>query len=641
MVAVTTSTRPHAEAERCEEQPGASRAWKEISAEFPQRCAHEVFEDQAGRAAETTALVFGEMKVSYGELNERANRVANYLRKVGVTRDVLVGVCIERSPEMVVALLAVWKAGGAYVPLDPTYPRDRLSFMVEDASPLVILTQKNKRDLLPAGDNCICIDTQWSLFNGEAASNPEREAKLDDLAYVIYTSGSTGRPKGAMIEHRGLINYLWWAIGFYGVVRGSIIPVHTSISFDLTVTSLYTALLAGATVELLGDDYAAQSLLAALRKGERGLVKITPAHLELLNHQVESTEAAGMTKTFVIGGENLLAESLRLWRESAPRTRLINEYGPTETVVGCCIYEVGANDPWSGSVPIGRPIANTQLHILDDDMKPLPVGMMGELFIGGVGVSRGYLKRPDLTAERFLKDPFSSHPGARLYKSGDLARYRADGVIEYLGRVDDQVKVRGYRIELGEIESALAAYPSVQSCTVVAREDEPGNRKLVAYVVSSEGTVLAPHDVREFLLHKLPEYMVPTHFEPMASLPLTLNGKVDRKALPQPSAAPSGASKRELPITETEKKVAEIWRDLLRLETISPTDDFFEIGGTSLTATALIQRLSKAFGVDFKLQHLFERPSTLSELASVVDMLRLTTRNNSPESKTDREEFDL
>ena len=280
--------------------------------------------------------------------------------------------------------------------------------------------------------------------------------------------------------HRGLVNYLWWAMKTYAVEPRSFVTVHSSISFDLTVTSLYTPLLAGATVELLPEDIAAQNLLTALRtSGNRALVKITPAHLELLGQQLSRDEVAGMSQVFVIGGENVLAEgSLQLWRQAAPKTRLINEYGPTETVVGCCVYEVQPQDPQNGSVPIGRPIANTQLYVLDDRLQPVPPGVTGELYIGGAGVARGYLNRPELTAERFLKDPFSGVPDARLYKTGDIARYRTDGTLEYLGRVDDQVKIRGYRVELGEIEAALAAHSNVQFCAVVAREDEPGKRAL-------------------------------------------------------------------------------------------------------------------------------------------------------------------
>ena len=455
---------------------------------------------QAERTPKAIAVAFGERRLSYGDLNERANSVAHYLRERGVGPNTLVGVCFERSPELIVALLAVWKAGGAYVPLDPAYPKERLSFMIEDANPLILLTQKGCLSLLSTPvDKTICLDVDLALLSGDSKVNPPLATTPSNLAYVMYTSGSTGKPKGAMIVHRGLVNYLWWAIKTYPVAAGFAVPVHTSISFDLTVTSLYTTLLGGGTVELLPEDVGAQELLASLKApGKRGLVKITPAHLELLNAQIEPEQAADAASAFVIGGENLVAETLRLWREHAPATRLFNEYGPTETVVGCCVHEVQIGDPTSGSVCIGRPIANTQLYVLDENMKPVAPGVAGELFIGGTGVGLGYLNRAELTAERFLPDPFSTEIDARLYRSGDLARFRNDGILEYLGRADDQVKIRGYRIELGEIEANLAAEPNVQACAVIAREDEPGNRQLVGYIVPRNGAV-DTNELKEFV----------------------------------------------------------------------------------------------------------------------------------------------
>jgi len=615
--------------------------WNDTRADFPQACAHELFEHQVDRDPDSVAVVFGKRQVSYRELNEQANRVAHHLRRRGVRPNVLVGVCLERSPEMVVALLAVWKAGGAYVPLDPAYPTERLSFMIEDAQPLVLLTEEKCRRLFStSGEKTIYLDTDWPMISQEIGDNPPPVAVPSNLAYVMYTSGSTGKPKGAMIVHRGLVNYLWWAIRAYAVKPRCSVPVHTSISFDLTVTSLYTSLLAGGKIELLPEDVGAQSLLAALlRAGDRGLVKITPAHLELLSAQIGPDQAAGTARTFVIGGENLLAESLRLWRDHAPSTRLFNEYGPTETVVGCCVHEVQTTDPRSGSVPIGRPIANTQLYVLDASLRPMPPGVMGELYIGGAGVGVGYLNRPELTAERFLLDPFSGVPGARLYKSGDLACYRTDGTLEYLGRADDQVKIRGYRIELGEIEATLAAQPKVQSCAVLAREDEPGNKQLVGYVISRDGTVPNTDELRALLRTSLPEHMVPAQFVFLDSLPLTPNGKVDRKALPPPSKETAG--KGGPPQTETAKAVAAIWSELLRVEGIGIQDDFFDLGGHSMTAAGLVARLRATFDVNLELANLFERP-TIAGLSEVVDMLVLTNgRFGSGSASAPREEFNL
>jgi len=594
--------------------------WNRTGAEFPDVCVNELFEQQVARTPDAVAVVFREQHLSYRELNQRANQVANYLRRRGIGPETLVGVCLERSPEMVIGLLGVWKAGGAYVPLDPSYPQDRLSFMVSDADVRVLLTQEKCRHLFPSGgDKAVRLDSDWPVIAKENTGNLTPASVPSNLAYVMYTSGSTGKPKGAMILHRGLVNYLTWAIQAYGVEAGGSVPVHSSISFDLTVTSLYPALLAGGQVELLPEDVGAQNLLNALRQAKnRSLVKITPAHLELLSQQLSPEEAAGMTKTFVIGGENSLADSLRLWRDYAPATRLINEYGPTETVVGCCVYEVQAEDPRTGSVPIGRPIANTQLYVLDEHLQPVPPGVTGELYIGGAGVARGYLNRPELTQERFLPDPFSSLTEARLYKTGDLARYREDGMLEYLGRVDDQVKIRGYRIELGEIEATLASHPGVQSCAVLAREDEPGNKQLVGYVVLRQNESPSAEALREFVGQKLPEYMAPARFVFLQSLPLTPNGKVDRKALPAPSAEDVSATRKFVaPRTETEKKLAAIWSELLKVERVGIHDDFFELGGHSLMAIKAGSQIRDAFDVDLPMEALFDN-ATIASLARLV-----------------------
>lgn len=631
--------------------PAEQQAWENLlaaqnktAADFPQVCAHELFERQVAREPGATALVFEGRQISYRDLNERANKVAHRLRVFGVRPDVLVGVCLRRSPEMVIALLAAWKAGGAYVPLDPAYPPERLKFMIDDAQARVLLTEESCRSLftLPSGHETIYLDSDWPRLNQESGENLPAAACSSDLAYVMYTSGSTGKPKGAMITHSGLVNYLWWAIRAYDVQPGVSVPVHTSISFDLTVTSLYTPILAGGTVELLPEDVGAQNLVAALLQADRRcLVKITPAHLELLGMQLSPEQAVGKVKVFVIGGENLLAESLRLWRSLTPPPRLFNEYGPTETVVGCCVHEVQPTDPASGSVPIGRPIANTQLYILDTDLRPTPPGVTGELYIGGAGVGRGYLNRPELTAERFPPDPFSNVPGARLFRTGDLAYYEPDGALHFLGRADNQVKIRGYRIELGEVEANLAAAPNVRACVVMAREDESGKAQLVAYVVPHDASVPDVDDLRGFLKQKLPDYMIPAQFVYMASLPLTPNGKFDRKALPPPPKEASTAGLDDAPRTETEKAVHAIWCELLRMDSIGTQDDFFTLGGDSLAAVSLIVQLQATFGITVELANLFEFP-TISGIAKVIDMFRLSSLNAESEAKTaDLEEFEL
>lgn len=602
--------------------------WNATKADFPAACVHALFEAQAARNPDAVAIGYGDQTLTYRELNGRANQLAHFLRRRGIGPDMLVGVSMYRTPLMVIALLGVWKAGAAYVPLDPSYPVDRLTFMVDDAALRLLLTETSVAPLYPnAGDGIICLDDGWLDIATESCDNLASGVTPANLAYVIYTSGSTGRPKGALIEHRGLVNYLWWAIGAYGVKAGNSAPVHSSISFDLTVTSLYPVLLAGGRAELLREDNGGQSLLANLRAGARhGLLKITPAHLQLLTQQISTSQAPAVARAFVIGGENLTAESLRFWREAAPETRLINEYGPTETVVGCCVYEVQPGDPQNGSIPIGRPISNTQLYVLDEELQPVPIGATGELYIGGDGVARGYLNRPELTAERFIPDTFSGMPHARLYKTGDLARYRNDGVLEYLGRTDNQVKVRGYRIELGEIEEALAANPAVSACTVLLREDAPGNKQLVGYVTAQQGVSLQPADMQQFLLERLPDYMVPVHFVVLPEFPLTRNGKVDRQALPPPSyETASGANEYLAPHTEVEQRLAVIWSDLLRLERIGVNDDIFDLGASSLMVIAATTHIQKDFGIPLELQVVIEN-STIRQLAAALEQAGIASR---------------
>jgi len=601
-------------------------------------CQH--FEQQVARTPDAVALSCGARRLTYAQLNARANQLAQVLRRRGVGPDILVGVALSRSPEMVVGLLAVWKAGGAYVPLDPTYPPDRLAFMISDAGLQRLLVDRHSETLLASAlantaVDRLRLDEAWREFADEATDNPAPLATAADLAYVMYTSGSTGQPKGAMIEHGGLANYLHWAIGAYGFRCGGVVPVHSSISFDLTVTSLYPPLLVGGQVELLPEDAGAESLLAALRGGnDYDVVKITPAHLELLRQQLRPADMVRMCRAFVIGGESLLADRLREWRRHAPTTRFFNEYGPTETVVGCCVHEVLPGDADSGAVPIGRPIDNTALYVLDDDLRPLPPGATGELYIGGAGVARGYLNRPQHSAERFVADRLGGGQGGRLYKTGDLARCRVDGCFDYLGRTDDQVKVRGYRIELGEVEVGLTAHGQVQSCAVLAPDTDHGERQLVAYVVPASGLPPTAGELRRFLAGRLPEFMVPTQFHLVDALPLTRNGKVDRHALADLAndrAAMDEATDEEnppefgLPRTPVEERLVAIWRNLLNRERIGVHEDIFELGARSLLAARAVTQMRAAFDVDLQLRHLFEQP-TIAGLATVIDGLAWLTR---------------
>ena len=589
------------------------------------RCVHRWIEVQAEQTPDTVALTGTGGPLTYAELNARANCLARRLRGLGVGPEVLVGLCAGRSAAMVVGLLAVLKAGGAYVPLDPSYPAERLAYMLGDARPAVLLTQEGLLERLAAWSApIVCLDRDWETIATEPDGNLSGGAGLRNLAYVIYTSGSTGRPKGAMIHHLGLANYLGWCARAYAVHEGQGAPVHSSISFDLTITALLAPLIAGCRVDLLDEDLGVEQLSEALRcSRDYSLVKITPAHLRWLGDQLDPRDAGGRTRAFVIGGEALRPEHVEFWRRFAPDTVLINEYGPTETVVGCCVYRVPRDRPISGVIPIGRPIANTRLYVLNGNLEPVPVGVAGELYIGGAGVARGYLRRPGLTAERFIPDPFAPAPGGRLYRTGDMARWRADGNLEYLGRVDRQVKVRGFRVELGEIEEALVRHHSVREAAVVTRELGPDDRRLVAYVTLAAGRSQPDDDeLRRFLRSSLPDPMIPSAFMALESLPLTPNGKIDREALPDPEGGRTRPDASFVaPRGPIEEDVASAWKAVLRLERVGAYDNFFDVGGHSLLATQVVSRLRDATGVAVPLRALFESP-TVAGLAERIEAIR-------------------
>ncbi len=582
-------------------------------------CVHDLIALQAETTPDAIALVISGKMVTYSELNANANQLAHFLRAKGVGPEVLVGLCLKRSVQMVETILGILKAGGAYVPLDPKDPVERRSFELEDSGTNILVTTDQLAKTFSLNDSTVVrLDADWPEISKESQANPAPRARLANPSYVIYTSGTTGRPKGVMVTHSGLLNYLSWAAQAYGKEARRSALVHSSISFDLTITGLYTPLLVGGRVELLPDDAGVEAVASALRHPEtRGIVKITPAHLELLSQQLRPEEAAGKVELFVIGGENLRSESLRFWREASPTTRLINEYGPTETVVGCCVYEVKAGDPLTASVPIGKAIANTQLYILDQQLNPLQPGLTGELYIGGAGVARGYLNRPELTRAHFLADPFSNEPEARMYKTGDLARCREDGNLEYLGRLDEQVKIRGYRVELGEVEAVAAEHAAVRQCVTLVREDTPGNRQLAAYVIPRDGLTVTPKELQEFLRLKLPEYMVPTHVVILDAFPLTPNGKVDRQAL---SVREKTLSRPEFipPRNPSESKLAAIWTELFGVNPISVTDNFFDLGGDSLMAARLMVNVEELFGKPLSMSTLFQAP-TIRQLAVMLE----------------------
>ncbi len=537
-----------------------------------------------------------------------------------------VGVLLTRSGELVVALLAALKAGAAYVPLDPALPGERLRFLLADSRASLLLTEAVLLDRAgmggAEGPPALCVDLD---LDGDDPGDPAVAVSPDGIAYVIYTSGSTGRPKGVMIPHRGLVSYLCWCAVAYEVEAGAGTPVHTSIGFDLTVTSLWSPLIAGRYVWMLPGDSPAEALVAARADGfELSLAKLTPAHLELLLGTLSDLSLAGGARVWVLGGEALHAEQVAPWRERAAGTRWINEYGPTETVVGCCVHEVGPEDPRQGVLPIGRPIAGAILRLLAPDLAPVPVGEVGELYVGGAGMARGYWDQPALTAERFVPDAWGSLPAPASTGRGDLAVHRPDGVLVYLGRQDGQVKIRGHRIEVGEIESALRRHPAVHTAVVMVREDVPGQKRLVAYVVPDGEALPSIEELRADLGASLPEPMVPGAFVILPALPLTPNGKIDRDA-PARARARAGRSgmggRGGSPLQPFEEILGGIWAEVLGIDRVGRGESFFDLGGHSLLAAQVVARLRRTLGIELPVRTFFEA-STLGAFTAAVEALR-------------------
>jgi amino acid adenylation domain-containing protein len=586
------------------------------------RSVPQLLEAEAQRSPQAIAVSFGQQQLTYEELDQRANQLASFLQSLGVGPEVPVALCLDRSLEMVVAILGVLKAGGAYVPIDSSYPLERIAFILSDAHAQILLTEQKLAQRFAAHDGrVVCLDSEWPKIAELGTEPVATTVSPENLAYILYTSGSTGKPKGAMISHRGLVNYLQsWCVKAYEVEKGSGAPVHSSISFDLTITGLFGPLLAGKKVVLVPESERIEGLAEVLRTQPGfSLVKITPAHLELLSRQLSPQEANVATNGFVIGGDALTSHAISFWQENAPHMALYNEYGPTEAVVGCCVYKVPTGARFDGPVPIGQPIPNTQLYILDHHLNPTPIGIPGEIHIGGVGLARGYLDRPRLTAERFIPDPFSQRQGARIYKTGDVARRLADGNIEYLGRIDRQLKIRGYRVEPGEVESILLNHEAVAEAIVIPIDDGPVWKKLVAYVVFKAEAPAATEQLRDYLRSKLPDYMVPSLFIPLSSIPLTTNGKVDLAALPAaiPERLISGGE-YVAPHTPVEEMLAGIWSEVLGAQRVGINDNFFELGGHSLLAAQVLTRLREVFKIDFPLIGLFEAP-TVADLAGRIE----------------------
>ncbi|RPI88778.1 MAG: amino acid adenylation domain-containing protein, partial [Chloroflexi bacterium] len=583
-----------------------------------------LFEEQAERTPDAIAVVFEDQQLTYAQLNARANQLAHYLRKQGVGPEVLVGICMERSLEMIVGLLGILKAGGAYVPLDPAYPADRLMYMLADSGPLVLLTQHSLLQRLPLATLNIpvpALDAVDLAFDRYPSDNPNLLVvglTSRHPAYVIYTSGSTGRSKGVIVEHRSAVNF--WKVMQHSTHRNcpahARVALNASITFDMSLKGLLQ-LLSGHCLFIVPQIIRADGtrFLNFLKQHQIDAFDCTPSQLELML-TIESRDEEGYyPKNILIGGE---AIQLQMWEKLRSSTSINyhNMYGPTECTVDASIGLVnGAPD----RPHIGRPIANTQIFILDPQGQTAPLGVIGEIHIGGVGVARGYFNRPDLTAEKFIPNPFSTEPGARIYRTGDLARWLPDGNIEFLGRIDRQVKIRGFRIELGEIEAALAALPEVREVVVLAREDTLGDKRLVAYLVMQAGHDLPePAELRSKLARSLPEHMLPAHFISLEQLPLTPNGKIDHKALPAPDTTRNEVG-YVAPRNIAEETLAQIWAEVLKLDKVGIHDNFFELGGHSLLATQLISRLRAAFQIELPLLVLFEA-TTVAELAQVIEI---------------------
>jgi len=604
--------------------------WNDTKRDYPQdKCIHELFEEQAERTPEATAVVFEERHLTYRELNRRANQVAHHLRKLGVKPDDLVGLYMERSLEMVVGLLGILKAGGAYVPLDSAYPKERLAFMLAETQVALLLTQRALADDFPDFDGrAVCLDRDCELLEKETEQNPAAAAAPDNLAYVMYTSGSTGKPKGVLIRHRGIVNYFFYLRETYNLSSADTVLQLAPLSFDASVRDLIGPLTAGARV-IIGNDLDAKEASAIVSKlGEHRvtcLLSIVPTMFNAVLDAASADARFDSMRLILVSGEALsMSSCLKAKQVFGRDVWIVNQYGPTETTLTCSYHRVVEADSHRGIAPVGRPIPNARMYILDSDLHRVPIGEPGELHIGGIGLARGYLNSPDLTAEKFIPDPFSDEPGARLYKTGDLARYLPDGNIEFLGRLDDQIKIRGFRVEPGEIEAALAKHPAVRAAAVAAREEASTGRRLVAYVVPA-GTQVPAAELRDFLKSRLPDYMVPSAFVALAALPLTPNGKIDRRALPAPDRSrPELKNTFVAPRNALDTTLAAIWAQVLGIEQVGVHDNFFDLGGHSLLATQVISRVREALRVEVNLRTFFERP-TVAGLAE--DIVRAKDRD--------------
>ena len=611
--------------------------WNQTRTEYPfEKTVHELFEAQVQRQPNAIAVEFDDAVLTYEELNRRSNQLAHHLQQRGVGSEQLVGICVDRSFEMIIGLLAILKAGGAYVPLDPHYPDERLSVLVADTGINLILTQSHRVarwEEFPV--EMVILDDNSPVWSREACENLSSPVQADQLAYVIFTSGSTGRPKGVAMEHGALTNLICWQNSQSSLGSGSRTLQFASLGFDVSFQEIFSTWCSGGTLVLV-DEMTRRDMNLLMRLIDRERIErlfVPYVVLQQLTEVVMDTEGSGSSlREVVTAGEQLqVTPQLVQFFQQITHCRLINQYGPTEAHVVTSYELTGDRQLWPALPPIGRPISNIQIYVLDSRMQPVPAGVSGELYIGGIGVARGYLNNAELTSEKFVPDPFSPVPGGRMYRTGDQGRWRSEGVLEFQGRLDHQVKYRGFRIELGEIESVLNRCPQVSQSIVMLREDRPGEKRLVAYLVPVDPSSVSPRDYREFARQRLPEYMIPTSWVILDSLPLTVNGKIDRKALPVPGleGVESGEA-RIAPRTPLEEILAEGWKQVLRVDEVGVDENFFELGGHSLLAIRLVSYIRSALEMEIPIRSVFEHP-TISGLATLID----STRRSGNESSAD------
>lgn len=606
------------------EWSGANASAKETA---PQNCVHEWFEAQAARTPNAIAVRLEDETLTYAELNERANKVAHFLRKSGVGAEFLVGICVERSPLMLVGVLGILKAGGAYLPLDPAYPRERLEFMLQDSSTRLLVTQENLRAILPENDaQIVCLDSDWPQISAESSDNSAPIATPENLAYIIYTSGSTGTPKGVLVPHNTLANHTEAAAKIYDVKERDNFLQFASLNFDASALEIYPVLMRGATL-ILRTETMLDSVSVFFQKCQDWQVSIffLPTafwHECVLAMQSENLRLPSSLRLVIFGGERVSPAHVATWKRIVGNgVQLFNVYGPTETTIVVTTTDItNAATDLIREIPIGRAISNAQTYVLDANLQIVPCGVAGELYIGGAGLARGYLNRAELTAEKFVKNPFGEQSSARLYKTGDVVRYRYDGEIEFLGRLDSQVKVRGFRIELGEIETAISAHPALQHAVVMVREDASRDKQIVAFCVAHD-VKNSPNytDLRDFLRERLPDYMIPTRFRVLDALPLNSNGKIDRRALLSLQTEEALCAERTVSEArdETESQLVALWQRVLDVPQVGIHDNFFELGGHSLLATRLFSQIKQEFEKSLPLSVLFQAP-TIEKLAAVL-----------------------